>query len=62
MSGLNRKETEDLLNVKRAIEVVLKKGYDPKAKDEDNKNLKKILENASKVVATVTDMKGYFPS
>jgi len=64
MATLNTKETEDLRNVKAALDYVLQHGYDPekaKAKDPQAVYTQKVLQLASKAQNAVIQMKGYYP-
>lgn len=64
MATLNTKETEMLRNTQRALEYVLRNGYDPakaEAGDEDQVYCQKLLKSCIDSVQTVVFMKGYYP-
>ena len=65
MAALNQRETESLSDACKAIQYVLRNGYDPKKAAENDPQAvytKNVLEAVNKAVNTVKQMKGYYPS
>jgi len=66
MAALNQGETEVLRNATRALDYVLRHGYDPTKAEGDDKDptqvqLKRVLTEAKSGLKTVAEMKGYYP-
>lgn len=61
MAALNRRETEDLQNTVKLIELIQREGYDPKCETEKDKQISQMLVHSRALVRTVIQMKGYYP-